>query len=78
MDKTQIGKLAGELEIVASIFDPKDAAAIHALVLVGTQLNDMIAKIRTQADTKAVWEEVRTNYAAAVAAFHQSTQQVQA
>jgi len=70
----QIEDIANQLADVAAIFDPADAAAIKALLLVGTQLNKAINDIKNQTDAnaQAVWDNVRTNYSDAVSAFEES------
>lgn len=70
----QIAEIGDKILDVATIFDPADAAAIKALLEAGTQLNNMIQKIKNQSDAnrQAVWDDVRTNYSDAVAAFEES------
>lgn len=70
----EIAQVAQALAAVAGIFDPKNAAAIALLVQAGTRVNTLIQKVRAQseADQQAVWDEVKRDFAASVAAFNAS------
>jgi hypothetical protein len=77
MDKPnneQMEEIGATLVDLASIFSPKNAAALKGLVMAATQLNNMISSIRNQTDatSEAVWDEVRADYRESVAAFKAS------
>jgi len=74
LTKEQIEQIAATLAALAASFSPKNAQAVAQLIGIATQLNSMIHAIsnQTEEDTAEVWEQVRTNYADAVAAFNAS------
>lgn len=70
----KIVAVASSLGSIAAAFDPKDAAIINGLLIAGAEVNKLLHEImsQTQATEAAVWNDVRTSYADAVAAFEAS------
>lgn len=74
MDAAKIEALANELSSVAAIFVPGSAAAIGLLLKTGAALNGLIADIKAQTEANApeVWQQVESDFARSVEAWHDS------
>lgn len=70
----EIQMIAQQLAAVAGVFSPANAASIALLTQTATGLNILVQRIRAQneANQKEVWQEVRRDFAASLAAFEKS------
>lgn len=70
----EIQMIAQQLAAVAGVFSPANAASIALLTQTATGLNILVQRIRAQneANQKEVWQEVRRDFGASLAAFEKS------
>lgn len=70
MSAEQIKSIAEKLAMIAGIFNPAAAASLTALLEAGTELNDLIAAIRS--NDPELWARARADVGAAIAAWDAS------
>jgi len=70
----EVQLIAQQLAAVAGVFSPANAASIALLTQTATGLNILVQRIRAQNEetAKQVWQEVRRDFGASLAAFEKS------
>lgn len=66
----QLQSIIAALSGIVTTFNPAVGATVGVLIGSATQLNNMLRQIRTE--NPEVWEQVRTNFGAALAEFEAS------